>query len=102
MLIQMGNCSLQADPKYQDRKGLLKMYDLFQREIARRAKEYEQFVPFCYDAGAAGYSLKSLYEILASGKIPQDLDALIRKHAEHWRPSGEIVESELKTRRIGP
>src|SRR6059058_2334184 len=90
---------------------------MFQREISRRAQEQEdiirvlllfpmnatykahptdeQFVSFCYDAGAAGYSLKSLYEIFASGKIPAELDALIRKHAEGWRPSGEIVESEL-------
>jgi hypothetical protein len=61
---------------------------------------YDQFKPFCKDAVAAGYSLASLYRIFASGKIPSDLDALTRKHVPHWRPAGEIIESEFEIKRI--
>ena len=42
---------------------------------------YDQFEPFCVEACRQGYSLRGLYEIFASGRIPADLDALIRKHA---------------------
>lgn len=44
--------------------------------------------------------MTQLYELFASGSLPAELDALIKRLAEYWRPAGEIIESELAQRRI--
>ena len=61
---------------------------------------YEQFEFFIQDVQRRGCSITRLYHIFCTGKVPSELDGLIREHAEHWRPVGEIVESVLEQRRL--
>jgi hypothetical protein len=73
---------------------ILKIMTVFPAYYAYKSHPtYDQFVPFVREAVEQGYCLTSLYPIFASWMIPPDLDALARKHAQGWRPAGEIVES---------
>ena len=81
-------------------KAIIKIMMVFSGYEYGSHPTYAQFVPFVYDAEAAGYSTTLLYRIFASGKLPADLDQLLRQHAEHWRPAGEIVESTTPPRRL--
>ena len=93
-----------AAERVQEEEDILRIMTVFPAYYQYKSKPtYEQFVPFAYDAEAAGFSLTALYQVFCSGTIPPELDALIRKHAEHWPPSGETVESRLEQRRLeGP
>lgn len=81
-------------------KAIIQIMMVFSGYEYKSHPTYAQFVPFVSDAEAVGYSTTLLYRIFASGKLPLDLDQLLRQHAEHWRPAGEIVESTTLPRRL--
>jgi len=58
----------------------------------------EQMKELVQEASKMGYT--NLYHIFATGNVPSELDELIKRLAQRWRPSGEIVDSGSVVRQI--
>lgn len=89
-------------PKAEEERQVIQIMTLFPAYYRhyKVRPTFEQFKEFTDAAQSRGYGLNQLYEVFASGSLPAELDALIKRLAEYWRPAGEIIESELAQRRI--
>jgi hypothetical protein len=86
---------------------VLKVQTVFPAELYKSKPTTRQMRELVEEAEKLGYTRgkckcflpgenthDSLYNIFISRQIPDDLDALIKQLAQHWQPSGQIIEAD--------
>jgi len=89
----------QLRQKAQREEVIIKIMMIFSAYHYKANPTFEQVGQLVEMAGTTmGITAEKIHYIFASGSIPPELDALIQELSLHWRPSGDIVDTDLGVR----